>query len=67
MIFRYFFLIWGKEGDCEKESFFSVAAMASEHAKPFGIEDGFEQSLSQLLLGVVLWEQQHVEAGVRCG
>lgn len=44
-----------------------MAVMASEHAKPFGIEDGFEQSLSQLLLGVVLWEQQHVEAGVRCG
>ena len=40
---------------------------ASEHAEPFGVGDGFEQSLFQLLPGAGLWKQQHVEAGVRRG
>lgn len=38
---------------------------SSEHAKPFGISDGFQQSLSQLLLVAVLRQQQHIKAGVR--
>uniref|UniRef100_A0A3B4VHW3 Cyclic nucleotide gated channel subunit alpha 3 n=1 Tax=Seriola dumerili TaxID=41447 RepID=A0A3B4VHW3_SERDU len=46
---------WGGEG----------GGGASEHAKPFGIGDGFQQSLPQLLLAAVLRQQQHVKAGVR--
>ncbi len=37
----------------------------SEHAKPFGIGDGFQQSLSQLLLATVFRQQQHIKASVR--
>lgn len=37
----------------------------SEHAKTFGVGDGFQQSLSQLLLAAVLGQQQHVKASVR--
>lgn len=49
-------------GLSEKES---VGSRGSEHAKPFGIGDGFQQSLPQLLLAVVLGQQQHVKASVR--
>lgn len=37
----------------------------SEHAKTFGIGDGFQQSLPQLLLAAILRQQQHVKASVR--
>ena len=43
----------------------SVWSRGSEHAKPFGIGDGFQQSLSQLLLAAVLRQQQHIKASVR--
>uniref|UniRef100_A0A3B4AQ07 Cyclic nucleotide-binding domain-containing protein n=1 Tax=Periophthalmus magnuspinnatus TaxID=409849 RepID=A0A3B4AQ07_9GOBI len=36
----------------------------SEHTKPFGIGNGFQQSLPQLLFAAVLRQQEHVEAGV---
>lgn len=42
-----------------------VGSGGSEHAKPFGIGDGFQQSLPQLLPAVVLGQQQHVKASVR--
>ncbi len=42
-----------------------VWSRGSEHAKPFGIGDGFQQSLPQLLLAAVLRQQQHIKASVR--
>lgn len=39
----------------------------SEHTKPFGIGNGFQQSLPQLLFAAVLGQQQHVETGVGRG
>lgn len=54
----------------KKVFFLSFAAApplprASEHAKAFGISDGFEESLSKFLLGGVLRQEQNVKAGVR--
>lgn len=52
----------------EKKSVFRwcLGARRSEHTKTFGVGDGFQQSLSQLLLAAVLGQQQHVKASVRC-
>lgn len=56
----------GFDGLSEKESvLLCVRSRGSEHAKPFGIGDGFQQSLPQLLLAAVLRQQQHVKASVR--
>lgn len=67
----------GHDGLFEKKSVFFVVFFlrgvwscggwgVSEHTKTFGIGDGFQQSLSQLLLAAVLGQQQHVKASVRC-
>lgn len=67
----------GHDGLFEKKSLFFVVFFSpwclelwgeggSEHTKTFGIGDGFQQSLSQLLLAAVLGQQQHVKASVRC-
>lgn len=37
-----------------------------EHAEAVAVFDGLEESVLQLLLARILWQQQHVEAGVRC-
>lgn len=39
-------------------------APPSEHAKTFGVGDGFQQSFPQLLFAAVLGQQQHVKASV---
>lgn len=41
-------------------------AGGSEHAKTFGIGDGFQQSLPQFLLAAIFRKQQHIKASVRC-
>lgn len=40
------------------------ATPPSEHAKTFGVGDGFQQSFPQLLFAAVLGQQQHVKASV---
>lgn len=54
-------------GFSEKKSIRCVVRLelGSEHAKTFGIGDGFQQSLPQLLFAAVLGQQQHVKASVR--
>lgn len=47
---------------CSQKSFF---AALSQHPETFGISNGLKESLPQLLLGGVFWEQQRIKAGVR--
>lgn len=56
-----------KGGRAREGAGFGAGGVGSEHAKPFGVGDGFQQSLSQLVLAAVLGQQQHVEAGVGRG
>lgn len=37
-----------------------------KHAKSLRVVNGFEQAVGQLLLGRVLGQEKHVEAGMRC-
>lgn len=46
-------------------SFVPAGSGASEHAKTFGVGDGFQQSFPQLVFAAVLGQQQHVKASVR--
>lgn len=55
-----------KEGSDRRSEDESALSRSSEHTKPFGIGDGFQQSLPQLLHVVVLRKQQHIKASVRC-